>query len=126
MSCLLDTHFLIWILTKSKRLKEFAWLDEYRPWGLSPVSILELQFLWEAGKLHIHDVSFITALLADRRFIVDDVSIMTLTQKAMNVSWTRDPFDRLLAAHSLARRAPLCSVDIAVLDNHKLLVPELA
>ena len=37
----------------------------------------------------------------------------------------RDPFDRLIAAHSRLRRVPLCSVDSVILANHKLLLPEL-
>jgi PIN domain nuclease of toxin-antitoxin system len=43
-----------------------------------------------------------------------------------DLGWTRDPFDRLLAAHSVARRSPLCSVDRDIRLNHAFLPPELA
>ena len=50
MNVLLDTHFLLWTVLDSGRLEEFPWLDAYRPWGISPVSFLEIQFL--AGRYH--------------------------------------------------------------------------
>ena len=43
MTLLLDTHFLLWILTGSTRLAKHGWLESYRPWGVSPVTLLELQ-----------------------------------------------------------------------------------
>jgi PIN domain nuclease of toxin-antitoxin system len=63
--------------------------------------------------------------MADPRFKLDEVSLVTLTQKSLELSWTRDPFDRLIAAHSLTRRVPLCSVDEVMLQHHKFIVPEL-
>ena len=63
--------------------------------------------------------------MTDRRFGVDEVSVVALIQRALDLDWTRDPFDRLIAAHSRLRRAPLCSVDSVILANHKLLLPEL-
>ena len=53
MNVLLDTHFLLWTVLGAERLKEFPWLDAYRPWGISPVSLLEIQFLSEVGRLEV-------------------------------------------------------------------------
>ena len=125
MTCLLDTHFLIWIIRDTKRLRHFPWLSRYEPWGVSAVSFLEIQLLSESGRIKARNPQFTETILSDERFTVDEVSIVKLIQKSLELSWTRDPFDRLLAAHSLVRRAPLCSVDGVVLENHKLLVPEL-
>ena len=47
MKALLDTHFVVWIVTGSARLQAFPWIDRYRPWGVSPISLLEIQFLAE-------------------------------------------------------------------------------
>ncbi len=125
MTCLLDTHFLIWIITESRRLRQFPWIEEYKPWGVSPISFLEIQFLAEVGKVDVRNPGFTRTVMTDPRFIVDDVSLASLTQKALAVTWTRDPFDRLLAAHSNLRRVPLCSVDSTILEKHKLVLPEL-
>jgi PIN domain nuclease of toxin-antitoxin system len=125
MTCLLDTHFLIWIVTKAKRLKQFSWIEHYHPWGVSPISFLEIQFLSEVGRVQVRNPDFTRAVMTDSRFIVDDASFATVIQKALPISWTRDPFDRFLAAHSLVRLTPLCSVDSVILENHKLIVPDL-
>jgi PIN domain nuclease of toxin-antitoxin system len=44
----------------------------------------------------------------------DSNSALSLIQHALPLAWTRDPFDRLLAAHSIARRMPLCSADVQI------------
>jgi len=118
VTLLLDTHFLIWLVLGSQRLAEFPWLDRYRPWGVSPVSFLEIQFLAEIGRLSVRNPEFTSAVVDDPRFSVDDIALVALVRHGLELGWTRDPFDRLLAAHSLARRVPLCS--------HRLVVEELA
>ncbi len=110
-SVLLDTHVLLWILTRSKRLKETSWLSRFPRWLISPVTLLELKFLDECGKLQIDMINVTKKLAEDERFIVDDPSLEAVFKKAMDLSWTRDPFDRLLVAHSLVREVPLGTVD---------------
>lgn len=125
MNCILDTHFLLWIVLDVPRLAEFPWLKRYEPWGVSPVSLLEIQFLSEVGKLEVDMDAFTTKVSNDRRFVVDDVPLLNLVQRALPLVWTRDPFDRLLAAHSDARRKPLCTVDREVVKHHALIPREL-
>lgn len=125
MKSLLDTHFMLWIALDVPRLDEFPWLDRYAPWGVSPVSFLEVQFLAEVGKLDVDMDAFQAAVGSDPRFVVDEVSLLTLVQRALPVSWTRDPFDRLLAAHSTSRRMPLCTVDRDMRAHHAWLPEEL-
>jgi len=125
MKCLLDTHYLIWIVTNSRRLKQFPWLERYSPWGISPVTFLEIQLLAESGRLKTRPSEFIEAVKMDPRFLIDDVAASVLFQKALSLGWTRDPFDRLVAAHSLARRLPLCTIDSIIQKHHTLILPEL-
>ena len=125
MKCLLDTHFLLWITIDAPRLAEIPWLERYAPWGVSPVSFLEVQFLGEVGRLEVDIGAFTAAVMEDPRFVVDEVPLLNLIQRALPLSWTRDPLDRLLAAHSLARRTPFCSVDRDVRLHHPLLPAEL-
>jgi PIN domain nuclease of toxin-antitoxin system len=125
MNVLLDTHFLLWTVTGADRLRDYPWLDALRPWGISPVSFLEIQFLAEVGRLEVRQPDFSQAVAADSRFIIDEVPLVALIDKALPLSWTRDPFDRLLAAHSDARRVPLCSLDRRIRENHRLVVKKL-
>jgi len=125
MTCLLDTHFLIWVISNSPRLRKYPWVDEYRPWGISPVSLLEMQFLAELGRGRIDVSRSARTIASDPRFVLDEVPFVSVVSQALHLSWTRDPFDRMIAAHSLVRRAPLCTVDAIMLENHKLIVHEL-
>jgi PIN domain nuclease of toxin-antitoxin system len=125
VTLLLDTHFLLWAILSWHRLDDYPWLDRYRPWGVSPVSILEVQFLAEIGRLEVRQPEFLDAIMKDPRFVLDEVPLLALVRHALTLGWTRDPFDRLLAAHSLARRTPLCTVDRELARRHTLLPPEL-
>ena len=124
MKILLDTHFILWTVSRSTRLKKFPWLEKYMPWGISPVSSLEIQFLGELGKLDLVP-GFFEALRSDPRFVLDEPPLAALVDQALSLGWTHDPFDRLLVAHSNLRRAPLASVDETVGVHHPLLVREL-
>lgn len=123
---LLDTHFLIWITLGSPRLVGFPWIHGYAPWTVSPVSLLEIQFLAEVGRIEASGRAFEERISRDRRFLIDEVPLAALIRHSFGLSWTRDPFDRLLAAHSAARRLPLCTADRTLLRHHHLLAPELA
>jgi PIN domain nuclease of toxin-antitoxin system len=126
MTTILDTHFLLWIVTSSNRLSAFPWIERYRPWGVSPVSLLEIQFLSEVGRVEVRNPEFTDTLLGDPRFLIDEVSLLRLTRRAIDFTWTRDPFDRLLAAHSSVRRLPLCTIDRNLRRFHPLLPTEIS
>ena len=126
MKCLLDTHYVVWIVTDAARLDEFPWLSRYEPWGVSPVSLLELQFLGEVGRIEIQIDEFVAALMKDSRFLLDEVPLLALVQQTLPLAWTRDPFARLLAAHSAARRTLLCTLDRELRLHHRYIAPELA
>lgn len=91
----------------------------------APVSFLEIQFLAEVGRLSVSNPEFTSTVMKDRRFIIDDISLETLVGHALKFDWTRDPFDRLLVAHSLARRVALCTTDRAIRSRHRLVPAEL-
>lgn len=125
MTVLLDTHFLLWAVLGLPRMDAFPWLERYRPWGVSPVSLLELQFLSEVGRLELRHAEFIEALGRDPRFVIDEVPLMALVAHALPLTWTRDPFDRLLAAHSATRRTPLVTLDRRMRQEHRFVAAEL-
>lgn len=125
MNLLLDTHFLIWILMGAERTDSFPWLEDHRPWGVSPISLLELQYLSEIGRIELQADALLNELQGDSRFALDEPPLIPLIARALPLTWTRDPFDRLLAAHSSLRRVPLCTVDRVLLKHHSLIVEPL-
>jgi PIN domain nuclease of toxin-antitoxin system len=126
VKALLDTHFVVWIVTGAARLEAFPWIDRYRPWGVSPISLLEIQFLAEIKRIEVQNPEFTETLAKDPRFVIDEISTVPLIRRAIELTWTRDPFDRLIAAHSSIRRLPLCTTDRNIRSFHGLLPPELA
>lgn len=115
---LLDTHILIWILTGARQIKNLAWVAESGQWTLSPLSLLETKFLLEKGKVDVELASLLEDLKRDERFKIDTVSLDNLCQAALDLSWTRDPFDRLLVAHSIVRGIPLGTCDLNIRKNY--------
>jgi PIN domain nuclease of toxin-antitoxin system len=53
---------------------------------------------------------------------VTDGSIVELGQAAADLSWTRDPFDRLISAHAIVANAPLVTADETIREHLPLAV----
>ena len=110
---LLDTHALVWLSTGHRRARP---LDGRARLFASPASVLEIQFLIEAGRLRLR-VASLDAFASDRRWTLDDPAAAGWFRKACDVSWTRDPFDRLLVAHARLRNWRLATADEHLLDG---------
>jgi len=105
---LLDTNALLWIQQGHVRGRSLA-----RRVGrlyVSPASLLELQFLLEAGRLRLRGGA-IADLAEDPRWLLDDPPAAAWFLRAVEVTWTRDPFDRLLVAHAAYRGWQLATAD---------------
>jgi PIN domain nuclease of toxin-antitoxin system len=51
---------------------------------------------------------------------VSDIALQELTKAALDLAWTRDPFDRMIAAHAIVAGAPLVTADRTILENLSL------
>lgn len=109
---LLDTNAIIWMHRgdrRTRRLEKTATILY-----ASPASLLELQFLIEAGRLRLRPDVTPAELLADQRWLMDDPPSAAWFLQAVGVSWTRDPFDRLIVAHAGMRGWRLATADMAL------------
>lgn len=111
---LLDTNALIWLAQGHRRAALLA--SNGRRLYVSPASLLELQFLVEAGRVRLRGVG-LDALAHDDRWVLDDPPSADWFQQAWGLTWTRDPFDRLLVAHARLREWKLATADIDILDH---------
>ena len=109
---LLDTNALIWLDQGHRRAKR---LSRAATLYVSPATLLELQFLHEAGRIRLHDAGA-DALVRDRRWLVDEPPAGEWFLKATDLLWTRDPFDRLIVAHAQLRGWTLATGDTDVLE----------
>jgi PIN domain nuclease of toxin-antitoxin system len=48
---------------------------------------------------------------------IADVSLASLVHAATGLTWTRDPFDRLIAAQAIVTDAPLLTADRTILEH---------
>jgi PIN domain nuclease of toxin-antitoxin system len=84
---------------------------------VSPASLLELQFLVEVGRLRLRGGAGVGDLMDDDRWAMDDPSSSDWFRLAVEVGWTRDPFDRLLVAHARLRGWRIATGDRVLLDR---------
>jgi PIN domain nuclease of toxin-antitoxin system len=83
----------------------------------SPIVVLELEYLHEVGRARDSAPTMIASLRRSLGLAVADASLAELVQAASGLSWTRDPFDRLIAAHAILADATLITADRTILDN---------
>jgi PIN domain nuclease of toxin-antitoxin system len=98
---LLDTNAVVWLHhghRRGRRLENHA-----GQLHVSPASLLELQFLVEAGRIRLRSGATVRDLADDDRWVMDNPSSVDWFERALDLGWTRDPFDRLLVAHAALR-----------------------
>ena len=112
---LLDTHAVIWLHQERPRVAALA----ARPTGLyaSPATLLELQVLVEVGRLRPRRGKTVADILSDERWLIDEPPAGAWFSRSLELGWTRDPFDRLLAAHALLRGWRLATADTVLLEH---------
>jgi PIN domain nuclease of toxin-antitoxin system len=109
----LDTHVVAWLygaaaaklppVVRSKLDQE----DLY----VSPIIELELEYLYEIGRLK-QPAATVLAYLADRVGLqVDETPFHNVVRAAVDQTWTRDPFDRLIVGQAALTQQPLVSKD---------------
>jgi PIN domain nuclease of toxin-antitoxin system len=84
---------------------------------ISPIVELELTYLYEVGRVSEPAAAPLEALQRSIGLTVSDVSTAGLVDAAAGLSWTRDPFDRLIAAHATVADVPLITADRTILVN---------
>jgi len=112
---LLDTGALIWLHRGHARAAALA--KRQGRLYVSPASLLETQFLIEAGRLRLRAGASVADLANDARWVLDDPPSASWFEAAIAIGWTRDPFDRLLVAHARVRRWRLATGDGVLIER---------
>ena len=111
---LLDTNALIWVEQGHRRVQFLVRAGHTL--YISPATLLELQFLSEANRIRLPKGS-LDPIVHDDRWVLDDPPASYWFEGAVPLSWTRDPFDRLLAAHARLRNWRLATADAHLLQQ---------
>lgn len=109
----LDTHILVWLYAGvpdpfSERAKRELQKDEL---VISPVVLLELQYLYEAKKIKKNGDAIFSALQKTTGIRAMEHDWEEVMRAALALTWTRDPFDRIIVAHALYHKATLLTKD---------------
>lgn len=78
---------------------------------------LELQYLREIGRIRPSPNEVLTVLAGDIGLGRSEVPLARVASKASRLSWTRDPFDRLIVAEAMLAEGRLVTRDEMILDN---------
>jgi PIN domain nuclease of toxin-antitoxin system len=109
----LDTHVVVWLFGGENRRLGVTALEQIRQDEVlvSPAVVLELQLLHEIKRTKTTALKVIDRLSAEMGLAVCQLPFASVIQHALDQSWTRDPFDRLIVANALANDAPLITKD---------------
>ncbi len=109
----LDTHAVGWLFAGQVERFPAAALRylETEPLAISPMVVLELQYLHEIGRIATPAAVVVADLARRLGLRVANNDFAGVVARAVEQSWTRDPFDRLIAAHALCAGETLLSAD---------------
>jgi PIN domain nuclease of toxin-antitoxin system len=86
---------------------------------ISPIVRLELQYLLEIERITVDSHAIISDLSERIGLKTCEKSFQTIVRVALDFSWTRDPFDRLIVAHAAINRNILVTKDQNILAHYE-------
>jgi PIN domain nuclease of toxin-antitoxin system len=117
----LDTHVVLWLYAgEIERLSKpaFQRILKYET-VISPLVRLELAYLYETERITVKPAKILATLEKDVGLKIKDCSSEKLAEEASKMSWTRDPFDRMIAAQASEENSFLVTKDRVILKNYK-------
>ena len=120
----LDTHVVLWLceglverLSKTARraIEENSLL-------ISPMVRLELQYLFEIKRCTRASHLILGELQSQIGLTVCDLPFDEVVRKATEITWTRDPFDRLIVANASCKGLRLLTKDAGIRRHTKLAI----
>lgn len=115
----LDTHIVCWLYEGRLELLSEAGRSaiESSPLRLSPMAKLELQYLYEIGRINRAADEVFAALAREIDLRLNDAPFSEIVKCAQTLAWTRDPFDRLIVAETLVAEGMLVTRDEKIRAN---------
>ena len=120
----LDTHVVLWLCEGLvERLSKTAHRTiEENDLLISPMVRLELQYLFETKRCTRAAHLIIGELQSEIALTVCDLPFDEVVRKATEITWTRDPFDRLIVANASCKGLRLLTKDAGIRRHTKLAV----
>ena len=116
----LDTHAVVALYCgETKKLSDRGRkILEEKQILISPMVVLELEFLREIKRIEVQALDIVNALAEEISLKICPLPFSKIIRQSLTENWTRDPFDRLIVAHARAAKAPLLTKDGRMQDNY--------
>lgn len=116
----LDTHVVVWLYLGQRELLSATAANciEADDVCVSPMVLLELEYLREIGRLRVDADAIYTELNRNLGLTVCPREFHAVVAHARAQTWTRDPFDRLIVGQAVAADALLVTRDTAIRTNY--------
>ncbi len=116
----LDTHVVVWLYVGlsekfSQQTKELINENEIY---ISTIVRLELQYLYEIQRITDESNTIVSDLSNRIGLKVCDKNFNTIIAQSLEITWTRDPFDRIITANATLNNNILVTKDQNILDNY--------
>lgn len=121
MSTYLDTNVAIWLAQGDLQRITPAARDhiETAELLLSPIVLMELQYLHEVQRILLPARDLLTKLAHELGVRICSADFPTVIDAALDEQWTRDPFDRIIVAQAKANGFSwLVSADQEIRDRY--------
>jgi len=118
----LDTHVVAWLYAgrdESLPLPARERLNRDVP-RISPMVLLELDYLREIGRFTVSGQDTFADLESRIGLRLSTAPFLHVVRMASPLSFTRDPFDRLIVANAMADGCELLTADRRILDHCKM------
>ena len=118
----MDTQVAVWLAEASlaKISRKALSLIQIADLRISPMAVVELQYLYEIRRIVATPPDILVKLNAEIGLSVCDHPFPIIAEIALGETWTRDPFDRIIVAHAKANGlAPLLTKDEAIRANYR-------
>lgn len=83
---------------------------------------LEMQYLYEIGRIRIVPSRILAHLAVHAEVALSACPLHIVMDEAMKLAWTRDPFDRMIVANALAEKAKLITCDEVILKHCRMAI----
>ena len=120
MIAYLDTHAVIGLAHGRPRIgREAARLIQRADLLISPMALVELEYLYEIGRLTLPAKDLLRKLEHEIGLRLCDLPFADVASAALDEKWTRDAFDRIIVAQArLNGLAPLISSDESIAEHY--------
>lgn len=118
----LDTHVVIWMYIGdlslfSRKSRQMIDAEELK---ISPMVVLELHYMEEVGRLKVSADAVVKDLQQRVGLSVCEQPFPLIIEAASRCTWTRDPFDRIIAGQAQLSRSRLLTKDKTIRRHYSL------